>query len=76
MVGVSLESQWSTACARNAEGVIEIFVLFYGPIVVSLILSVLAIVIMIVVMVRRAYVNSNTQPEKEPLVRSTAKKHW
>ena len=75
MVGVALESQWSTACARNAEGVIEIF-LFYGPIVVSLILSVLAIVIMIVVMVRRAYVNSNTQPEKEPLVRSTAKKHW
>ena len=60
-------------CARNTEGIIEIFALFYGPIVVSLILSVLAIVIMIVVMVRRAYVNSNTQPEKEPLVRSTAK---
>ena len=62
-------------CTSNRDGIIEIFALFYGPIVVSLILSVLAIVIMIVVMVRRAYVNSNTQLEKEPLVssRSTAK---
>ena len=60
-------------CARNTEGIIEIFALFYGPIVVSLILSVLAIVVMIVVMARRAYVNSNAQLENEPLLRSTAK---
>ena len=62
-------------CARNTEGIVEIFALFYGPIVVSLIFSVLAIVIMIVVMVRRAHVNVelNTQTENEPLLRSTAK---
>ena len=60
-------------CARNTEGIIELFALYYGPIVVSLIFSVLAIVIMFVVMVRRAYENFNTQPENEPLVRSTAK---
>jgi len=52
-------------CTSNRDGIIEIlnFALFYSPIVVSLILSVLAIVIMIVVMVRRAYVNSNTTRE-------------
>ena len=60
-------------CASNTEGTIEIFALFYGPIVVSLIFSVLAIVVMIVVMVRRAYMNSNTEIESEPLLRSTAK---
>ena len=60
-------------CASNTEGTIEIFALFYGPIVVSLIISVLAIVVMVIVMVRRAYVNSNTQPENVPLLRSAAK---
>jgi len=60
-------------CTTNTEGIIEIFALFYGPLAVSLIFGVLAIFIMIVVMVSRAYVNSNTQTENEPLLRSTSK---
>jgi len=60
-------------CATNSDGIIEIFALFYGPIVVSLIFCMLAIVIMILVMVRRACVSSNTQTEKEPLLRSATK---
>ncbi len=60
--------EWKGDCAteKYQEGITELFALYYGPIVVSLALNASAIVIMFVVMVRRAYRNSH--PEREPLL--------
>ncbi len=59
---------WKGDCAtlKYKEGIAETFGLFYGPIVVSLALNALAIVVMVIVMVRRACVSS--RPEWEPLL--------
>ncbi len=59
---------WKGNCAteKYPEGIAETFALFYAPAIVSLALNALAIVIMVVVMVQRAY--RNRHPKREPLV--------
>ncbi len=60
--------EWKGDCAteKYPEGIAETFTLFYVPVVVSLTLNVSGIVVMVVVMVRRAY--RNHHPENESLL--------
>ena len=61
---------WNDDCAtkKNIEGIAETFALFYGPIVISLTLNAFFVISMVVVMVRRAYMNRHS--EREPLLGS------
>lgn len=59
---------WKNNCAtkKNQEGIVETFALSDGPIVATLTLNALAIFIMVVVMLRRAYRSNDT--ESQPLL--------
>ena len=59
---------WEDDCAtqKYLEGIIEQFVLWYGPIFVSLTLSVVAVFIILIVLAQRAYAHKN--PENECLI--------
>ena len=60
---------WKDDCANDKylEGIIEQFVLWYGPLFVSLTLSVVAVFIILIVLAQRAYVNKKN-PENECLI--------
>ena len=55
---------WKDDCAT--EGIIEQFVLWYGPLFISLTLTVVAVFIILIVLARRAYAHNN--PENEYLI--------
>ena len=59
---------WKDDCAtqKYLEGIIEQFVLWYGPLFVSLTLSVVAVFTILIVLAQRAYTNKN--PELECLI--------
>ena len=59
---------WKDDCAtqKYIEGIIEQFVLWYGPLFVSLTLSIVAVSIILIVLAQRAYVLKN--PENEHLI--------
>ena len=58
---------WKDDCAtqKYLEGIIEQFVLWYGPLFISLTLSVVAVFIILIVLAQRAYANKN--PENKGL---------
>lgn len=59
---------WKDDCEseKDLQGIVEVFTLFYGPIIISLILNTFAIFIMFVVMLRRVY--KDRQQENVPLL--------
>ena len=56
---------WKDDCAtqKYLEGIIEQFVLWYGPLFVSLTLSVVAVFIILIVLAQRAYANKKSESE-------------
>ena len=60
---------WKDNCAAQnyLEGIIEQFVLWYGPLFVSLTVSVLAVFVIVIVLIWRAYVHK-ISIENEPLL--------
>ena len=56
---------WKDDCAtqKYLEGIIEQFVLWYGPLFVSLTLSVIAVFIILIVLAQRAYAHRNQEIE-------------
>ena len=56
---------WKDDCAsqKYIEGIIEQFALWYGPLFISLTLSVVAVLIILIVLARRAYVHTNSENE-------------
>ena len=54
---------WKDDCAsrKYLEGIIEQFVLWYGPLFISLTLSVVAVSIILIVLAQRAYANKNPE---------------
>ena len=69
--GVSISCHirsWNDGCASSdyVTGIVEQFVLYYGPAIVSLIVNIIAVVVMVAIMVRRVYASKHG--EKEPLI--------
>ena len=60
---------WKDDCSmeKNKEGIIEQFTLWYGPLMLSLPISFLAVIMIMSVLAKRAYSNDTTTPETEPL---------
>ena len=60
---------WKDDCANEKyhEGIIEQFVLWYGPLFISLTLSVVAVFIILIVLAQRAYAHKKN-PENECLI--------
>ena len=56
---------WKDDCAtqKYLEGIIEQFVLWYGPLFISLTLSVVAVFIILIVLTQRAYTHKNSENE-------------
>ena len=56
---------WKDDCANEKylEGIIEQFVLWYGPLFISLTLSVVAVFIILIVLAQRAYAHKNQELE-------------
>ena len=56
---------WKDDCAtqKYLEGIIEQFVLWYGPLFISLTLSVVAVFIILIVLAQRAYAHKNQESE-------------
>ena len=56
---------WKDDCAtqKYLEGIIEQFVLWYGPLFISLTLSVVAVFIILIVLARRAFAHDNSERE-------------
>ena len=59
---------WKDDCAtqKYLEGIIEQFALWYGPLFISLTLTIVAAFITLIVLAQRAYTHKN--PEHEPLI--------
>lgn len=54
---------WKGECANQkyTEGIVEIFVLFYGPIILSLILNFFALLVVVFVLLKRLYHHRNSE---------------
>ena len=54
---------WKDDCAtqKYLEGIVEQFVLWYGPVFISITLSVVAVSIILIVLAQRAYANKNPE---------------
>ena len=64
---------WKDDCARKdyREGIIEQFLLWYGPLFLSLTVSIMVVVFILFVLVRRAYSTSKISTEAGPLLYTT-----
>lgn len=62
-------------CTHNKEGIIEQYVLFYGPWYLCLVFGVIAASAVLFVLVRKGCLRNDTESESEPLLRQNNQQH-